>query len=305
MKATGHVGIDEPFAGLFTQGMVVHETYRRADGSWAAPAEVRISGDGEERRAIDLASGEEVAIGPIEKMSKSKRNTVDPSDIMTSYGADTARWFMLSDSPPDRDVIWTEESVAGAYRFVQRVWRLVAEWSERKSAPVAAGNAEAALALRKAAHRTLAAVEDAIASLRFNVAVARIYELTNAIASAAAGADAASGAAVDEALGLLVQMMAPMMPHLAEECWQALGRRGLVAMTPWPAVDQTLIAENTVTYPVQINGKKRAELTIVVDASQAEIEKATLALDAVSRALAGQAPKKIVVVPKRIVNVVV
>jgi leucyl-tRNA synthetase len=311
MKASGHVGLDEPFAGMFTQGMVVHETYRRADGSWVAPAEVKIEGDGDKRRATELATGEEVTIGPIEKMSKSKRNTVDPSDIMTSYGADTARWFMLSDSPPDRDVIWTEESVAGAYRFVQRVWRLVAEWVENKSAPATsatsapADDADTALALRKAAHRALAAAEEAIASLRFNVAVARIYELTNAIAAAADRPGPATSAAIDEALTLLIQMLAPMMPHLAEECWQALGHRELVAMTPWPAVDKALIAENTVTYPVQINGKKRAELTIAIDAPQADVEKAALALDAVAKALAGQAPKKVVVVPKRIVNVVV
>jgi len=227
---------------------------------------------------------------------------------MASYGADTARWFMLSDSPPDRDVIWTEESVAGAYRFVQRIWRLVGEWSEKNSAAAPDDNGEAALALRKTAHRTLAAVEDAIASLRFNVAVARIYELANAIAAAIAGAESASPAmrtAIDEALAVLVQMMAPMMPHLAEECWQALGRQGLVAMTAWPVADKALIAEDTVTYPVQINGKKRGELTIAADAPQAEIEKAALALDTVRRALAGQVPKKVVVVPKRIVNVVV
>jgi leucyl-tRNA synthetase len=296
MKASGHVGLDEPFAGMFTQGMVVHETYRRADGSWASPAEVRIEGEDGERRATEIATGAAVTVGPIEKMSKSKRNTVDPSDIMASYGADTARWFMLSDSPPDRDVIWTEESVAGAFRFVQRVWRLVGEWSEKKTAPAApAGNGEAALALRKTAHRALAAAEDAI------------YELTNALAAAVAAGpgEAATRAAINEALGLLVQMMAPMMPHLAEECWQALGRSGLVAMTPWPAVDKALISEETVVLPIQINGKKRAELTIAVDASQAEIEKATLALEAVQKALDGKAPKKIVVVPKRIVNVVV
>jgi leucyl-tRNA synthetase len=308
MKASGHVGLDEPFAGMFTQGMVVHETYRRADGSWAAPAEVRIEGEDGARHATEIATGAEVAIGPIEKMSKSKRNTVDPSDIMTSYGADTARWFMLSDSPPDRDVIWTEESVAGAFRFVQRAWRLVAEWSEKKTAAAASGgNGEAALTLRKTAHRALAATDDAIASLRFNVAVARIYELTNTIGAAVAAdtGDSATRAAIDEALGLLVQMMAPMMPHLAEECWQTLGRKGLVATTPWPAVDKALISEDTVVMPIQVNGKKRGELTIAVDASQAEIEKATLALEAVQKALDGKAPKKIVVVPKRIVNVVV
>jgi leucyl-tRNA synthetase len=293
--------------------MVVHETYRNADGSWAAPAEIRIEGEGDQRRAYDLKTGAEVSIGAIEKMSKSKRNTVDPSDIMTSYGADTARWFMLSDSPPDRDVIWTEESVAGAFRFVQRVWRLVAEWSEKKAAaaaapsPAPASNGEAALALRKQAHRALAAAGDAIASLRFNVAVARIYELANAIGAALATetADPDTRAAIDEAITLLIQMMAPMMPHLAEECWQTLGGDGLLAHRPWPAVDQAMIAENTVVLPIQINGKKRGELTIAIDASQAEIEKATLELDVVRGALAGQTPKKIVVVPKRIVNVVV
>ena len=311
MKVTGHVGLEEPFAGMFTQGMVVHETYRRADGTWASPAEIRIEGEGAARKAIDLQSGESVEIGGIEKMSKSKRNTVDPSDIMESYGADTARWFMLSDSPPDRDVIWTEESVAGAYRFVQRIWRLVGEWSEEKAntaarRPPDTANPEA-LALRKSAHAALAAAEDAIKGLRFNVAVAKIYELTNAIAAAqgAPAKDAMVRAAIAEALDLLVLMMAPMMPHLAEECWLTLGHDGLVATRPWPEVDRALLVEDTFTYPIQINGKKRAELTIAIDAPQAEVEKATLALDAVRRALDGQIPKKIVVVPKRIVNVVV
>jgi len=308
MKLAGYVGLDEPFAGMFTQGMVVHETYRRGDGTWASPAEIRIEGEGDRRRAYDLKSGEEVEIGGIEKMSKSKRNTIDPSDIMTTYGADTARWFMLSDSPPDRDVIWTEESVSGAFRFVQRVWRLASEWaSQSTAAGAAASNAADPMALRKAAHRALAAAEDAIRTLRFNVAVARIYELTNAIAQAMAAParDATMTAAISEALDILVHMMAPMMPHLAEECWQALGHADMMAMRPWPAVDQALIAEDTVTLPVQVNGRKRGELTIAADAPQAEVERAALALDAVRRALDGQVPKKVVVVPKRIVNVVV
>ena len=314
MKATGHLGIEEPFDGLFTQGMVVHETYRRADGSWATPAEIRIEGEGASRKAFDLATGEPVEIGPIEKMSKSKRNTVDPSDIMESYGADTARWFMLSDSPPDRDVIWTEESVAGAFRFVQRIWRLT-QTAAALTAPGRLPNdvSPAAMALRKAAHRALAAVEDNIAALRFNVAVARIYELVNAIAAALAEMPDGDGKAADpslayaarEALDLLVEMMAPMMPHLAESCWEALGHKDLVAMRRWPAVDRVLLAEDMITLPVQVNGKKRSELTIATDASQADIETATLALDAVRRALDGQPPRKIVVVPGRIVNVVI
>ena len=315
MRAAGHLDLDEPFAGLFTQGMVVHETYRRADGTWASPAEVDVTEENGVRRAVETATGAPVEIGGIEKMSKSKRNTIDPSDIMETYGADTARWFMLSDSPPDRDVIWTEESVAGAYRFVQRVWRLVSEAVEAGlPAPGGrpSGGSPQAVELRKAAHKALAAVEDNVRALRFNVAVARIYELVNAIAAAlaryAAGeakGDESLGVALRESLEMLAGMMAPMMPHLAEECWSALGHADLLAARPWPALDRSLLVEDMITLPVQVNGKKRGELTIPADASQADVERATLALDAVRRALEGQIPKKIVVVPKRIVNVVV
>jgi leucyl-tRNA synthetase len=244
-------------------------------------------------------------------MSKSKRNTVDPDDIIATYGADTARWFMLSDSPPERDVIWTEEGVQGAGRFVQRVWRLVNEVAALPdpSAPSAPDHP-----VRRAAHRTLAAVEENIEGLRFNVAVARIYELTNAVQSelqsarlSDAGPDATS--ALREATELLVQMIAPMMPHLAEECWQALKGRGirahgLVAEAPWPKVDRSLLVENTVTLPVQVNGKKRADVTVPRDADQAAIEAAVLSLEAVRRATEGRPVKKIIVVPQRIVNVV-
>ena len=226
-------------------------------------------------------------------------------------GVQTCALPILSDSPPERDVIWTEEGAFGAHRFIQRVWRLVAEWIEVRTAASngkpAAGGSAGALALRKAAHRALAASGEAIAGLRFNVAVARIYELVNALAAALGEApvDAGLRGAIAEALDLLIPMIAPMMPHLAEECWQALGHDGLVALAPWPAVDRALLVEDTVTLPVQINGKKRAELTIAIDASDAAVEQAALALDAVRRALDGQTPKKVVVVPKRIVNVVV
>jgi leucyl-tRNA synthetase len=315
MTATGHLDVAEPFAGLFTQGMVVHETYRRADGTWVSPAEVTITGEGSARKVVETATGEPVEIGSIEKMSKSKRNTIDPSDIMESYGADTARWFMLSDSPPDRDVIWTEESVAGASRFVQRIWRLAREASQAAGVPPSGtpipGEVSAeALALRQAAHRALAAVGDHIEALRFNVAVARIYELVNAIGSAmarlpqAAAGDPSLGWAVREALELLVRMMAPMMPHLAEECSAMLGGSALVATSPWPETDRSLLVEDMITLPVQVNGKKRGELTIPAGAAQADIEAAALALEPVLRALDGKPPRKIVVVPKRIVNVV-
>jgi leucyl-tRNA synthetase len=330
MKQTGHVGLDEPFAGLFTQGMVVHETYRRAHGEWAAPAEVKVESDGETRRARLAATGEDIEIGPIEKMSKSKRNTVDPDDIIAEYGADIARWFMLSDSPPERDVEWTERGVQGAWRFAQRLWRLVGEAAElAQDAPAErpARFAAPAIALRKAAHRALARVTDDIEKLHFNVCVAHIYEFANALNAiigdigaqdgaekGGPGADAQSEAtlvatpdlrwAMREAINILVRLFHPMMPHLAEECWALLGHDTLVAQAPWPELERALLVEDMLTLPVQINGKKRADVTVARDAGNAAIESAVLALDAVQRALEGKQPKKVIIVPQRIVNVV-
>ncbi len=310
MKATGHLGLDEPFAGLFTQGMVVHETYR-ANDEWILPADVKIETAGDERRATLATTGEPVEIGAIEKMSKSKRNTVDPDDIMGSYGADTARWFMLSDSPPDRDVIWTEEGVQGAWRFVQRLWRLVGDAAKGAGSadlPRPSAFGAPALALRKAAHRALASVSQDIERLRFNVCVAHIYEFANAFGASLGGLETKPSAdylwAVREAADILVRLFHPMMPHLAEECWAALGHETLVAIEPWPELEPELLVENTITLPVQINGKKRADVTVARDAENAEIESAVLALDAVKRALDGRQPKKVIVVPQRIVNVV-
>ncbi|HXD13692.1 MAG TPA: leucine--tRNA ligase [Xanthobacteraceae bacterium] len=317
MRKTGHVGLDEPFAGMFTQGMVVHETYRTANGGWATPAEVKIETEGNTRRATLIATGGPVAIGPIEKMSKSKRNTVDPDEIMASYGADVARWFMLSDSPPDRDVEWTERGVQGAWRFTNRLWRLVGEAAEAAgAAPRQRPNdfSPAAMALRKATHRALARVTEDIEKLHFNVCVAQIYEFANALSAAIGdiGADDRGAPAIDpglrwamhEAVNVLVQLFHPMMPHLAEECWAALGHDTLVAQAPWPQVERDLLIEDTLTLPVQINGKKRADVTVARAAKAAEIEAAVLALDAVKRVLDGKAPKKVIVVPQRIVNVV-
>ncbi len=308
MMATGHLGVAEPFKGLFTQGMVVHETYRN-EGGWVEPAEVRITGDGDARIAVLLADNSPVEIGSIEKMSKSKRNTVDPDDIIASYGADTARWFMLSDSPPERDVIWTESGVEGAHRFVQRVWRLVCELGAPQQ-PCGPGQEREALVLRKAAHKTLKHVGEDIERLGFNKAVARLYELVNELGPAAAivssgKADSAMAAATREGADILVQLMAPMMPHLAEECWKALGHTSMVAIQPWPTYDQALVVENEVTMPVQINGKRRGDLTIARDAGQSAVEAAVMQLDFVKVALNGARPKKVIVVPQRIVNVVV
>jgi leucyl-tRNA synthetase len=315
MKKTGHVGLDEPFAGLFTQGMVVHETYQRANGEWVSPADVKIeTAEDARRHAILIATDEEVEIGPIEKMSKSKRNTVDPDEIISGYGADVARWFMLSDSPPERDVEWTERGVQGAWRFMQRLWRLCGEAAEvAKSAPPTrpAQFSPAAIALRKATHQALAKVTDEVEKLHFNVCVAAIYEFANALSSAIGDIDTEDGViapdmrwAMNEAVNVLVQLFAPMMPHLAEECWAMLGHETLVAQARWPQVERDLLVEDTLTLPVQINGKKRADVTVPRDAAVADIESAVLALEAVKRALDGKAPKKVIVVPQRIVNVV-
>ncbi|MGO4713551.1 leucine--tRNA ligase [Bradyrhizobium sp. 2TAF24] len=314
MKATGHIAFDEPFAGQYTQGMVVHETYRKPDGTWASPGEIRIETVGNDRHATLLSTGETVTIGSIEKMSKSKRNTVDPDDIIATYGADTARWFMLSDSPPDRDVIWSEEGVKGASRFVQRLWRMANESAEiAKSAPPArpAAFGAEALALRKAAHGALDRVSAGIEKMHFNVCLAHIREFANTLADALARSGPSSADvtpdlawAIREAANILVQLFSPMMPHLAEECWVALGQSGLVSEAAWPQIERDLLVEDTMTLPVQINGRKRADVTVARNAASGEIEAAVLALDEVKRALNGAAPRKIIVVPQRIVNVV-
>jgi leucyl-tRNA synthetase len=312
MKKTGHLDLDEPFAGLFTQGMVVHETYRDEEGHWVAPNEVRIEGDADRRRAFTL-DGAPIEIGPIEKMSKSKRNTVDPDEIIKGYGADTARWFMLSDSPPERDVIWTEAGVQGAYKQTQRLWRLTCEIERvvgpsRPAKPVAF-SPEAA-AVRRAGHGALAKIEDEIERLRFNVCIATIYELANTLAAAIGAIETEKVAddlryAFAEAGDILVHAFAPMMPHLAEECWQVLGHETMVASSPWPEADRSLIVSDQMTLPVQVNGRKRDELTISRDATNAEIETAAVALDAVRRAMDNRPVKKVIIVPQRIVNVVV
>ncbi|MDX8494765.1 leucine--tRNA ligase [Mesorhizobium sp. VK22B] len=309
MKVTGHLNsVEEPFQGLFTQGLVVHETYRLGNGAWVTPAEVKVEEANDRRRASMINSGEEVTIGPIEKMSKSKKNVVDPDDIIASYGADTARWFMLSDSPPERDIIWTGAGVEGAHRFVQRVWRLVSEIAPAmagvRPAPARVGDAAT---VSKATHKAAKAVGEDIERLGFNKAVARLYELVNVLSPQVAGAssaDAALRAALREAVEALVRMIAPMVPHLAEECWAALGGYGLVANLPWPDFDPALVVEDEIVVPVQINGKKCGDMTIARDADQAVVEEAALALDFVRKALNGAPPRRVIIVPRRIVNVV-
>ena len=310
MRIAGHLDLKEPFKGMFTQGMVVHETYESPDG-WLMPAAVRVEDQEGTRRAFRLDSGDEVRIGGIEKMSKSKKNVVDPDDIITSFGADTARFFMLSDSPPDRDVIWTEAGVEGAHRFVQRVWRLLGEAAPAlESASAQPATDGPAADISRAAHKTLKAVGADLEKLAFNKAVARMHELVNTLsgpfAQAAKGeADAATVAALRDAVDILVSIMAPMTPHLSEACNALIGGTDLVAERAWPAFDPALVTDDTVTLPVQINGKKRGDLTIARDADQVAIEEAVLALSFVQTALSGKAPRKVIIVPMRIVNVVI
>ncbi|MBW6528014.1 leucine--tRNA ligase [Sphingomonas sp. RHCKR7] len=286
-RALRHVGLidlAEPFTGLFTQGMVTHETYKAADGRWLAPEEV---GGG-----LELASGLPVTVGRVEKMSKSKKNTVDPAPIVDQYGADAVRWFMLSDSPPERDLEWSENGIEGAWRFVQRLWRLFDALAE---GPAGTGGDAA---LDRKLHQTIASVAADVEALSFNKAVAKLYELVNAIEKAAPSASR------DTAVRALVRLVAPMVPHIAEEAWARVGAGGLVADAPWPAVDAALLVEDEVTVAIQVNGKLRDTLTLPKGLSREDVEAAALANDKVARALEGRAPRKVIVVPDRLVNVV-
>ncbi len=296
LRKLGYTGLDEPFAGLFTQGMVCHETYKDAQGAWVEPGEIE-KRDG---KAFLKRTGTEVKIGPSEKMSKSKKNVIAPEVIIEDFGADTIRWFMLSDTPPERDIEWTEEGAEGCWRFVQRIHRLVTE-AENLPPPgtVPAAIDTDALELRRATHRAIAAVTEDLEALRFNRAVAQIYSLANAIGAAKIG-----GATLREALETLVLLVGPMMPHLAESCWQALGHTKLVVETPWPTADEALVVSDVATYAVQVNGKLRATRQIRKGTDKTEVERIALELEPVVRALDGKTPKKVIVVPDRIVNIV-
>ena len=283
----------EPFAGLFTQGMVTHETYQSASGDWVSPGEVDFADD----RMTVKATGETVTVGPVEKMSKSKRNTVDPDAIIASYGADVARLFTLSDSPPERDVEWTQSGVEGAARFAQRVWAVFDALPAGSDPSAATGKSD----LRKLSHKSVASIEDAIEGFRFNSAVATLYEWVNALKKAESGADLADRA---EACSFLARCLTVFTPHLAEECWARLDGGGLVVEAPWPEVDPALLVDDKLTLPIQVNGKKRGEISVAADATPAEIESLVMEDAGVAAHIEGKTVKKIIVVPKRIVNIV-
>jgi leucyl-tRNA synthetase len=285
LQHIGRLGMAEPFTGLFTQGMVTHETYRAGDGSWLSPDEVRRDGDD----WVHIESGQPVTTGRVEKMSKSRRNTVDPEPILAKYGADAVRWFMLSDSPPERDLEWSEGGIEGASRFVQRVWRLA-------TTSRAADGADEALERKR--HRTIAAVGEAIEGLQFNKAIAQLYELTSAIEKAPPSATR------HDAVRSLVLLAAPAAPHLAEECWARLGESGMIVDASWPSFDAALLVDDEVTLAVQVNGKLRDTLSAPRGLDRAAAEALALSSDKVQRQLAGAAPRKVIVVPDRLVNIV-
>ncbi|MDA5192450.1 leucine--tRNA ligase [Govanella unica] len=306
MKEVDLVGLSEPFDGLFTQGMVCHETYRGPAGEYLFPDQVEHDDTGAARlKGTDTP----VTIGRSEKMSKSKKNVVDPTDIIETYGADTARWFVLSDSPPERDLEWTSQGIEGAWRFTQRLWRLVTTLAPQAGAAGSTIPAEfgtEALALRRATHKTVAAVTRAVEEFHFNRAVALVHEFANTLGGIKAeGTVAADFAfAIREALEAVVLVINPMMPHLAEELWSELGHQKLVAETLWPKADPSLLSDDTATIAVQVQGKLRDTITVPKDMDKAELEALALGLEKVQRALDGKPVKKVIVVPNRIVNVV-
>ena len=304
MKASGHLSVEEPFANLFTQGMVVHETYLDPDDAkslkerWLFPEEVIHKDD----TLVHAETGQPVIVGPIEKMSKSKKNVVSPEGIADTYGADAARWFMLSDSPPERDVEWTANGVEGAWKLVNRIWDTVAGAGGVLNAVDLAtpDAADTDKSLRQSTHAAIAGVTDDIENFRFNKAIARLYEFLNALRKENGASDWARA----EALAALARLIAPFTPHLAEECWETLGGEGLVCDAPWPKADESLLAKDVVVLGVQINGKRRAELETPADADKDAVEKAALSLEAVQRHIDGKTVRKVVVVPGRIVNIV-
>jgi leucyl-tRNA synthetase len=303
MKSCGYLAIDEPFDGLFTQGMVCHETYRTAAGEWVLPSAVARGDDG---TLTSIESGEAVVAGRSEKMSKSKKNVVDPADIIATYGADTARWFMLSDSPPERDLDWTEAGIAGAWRFVGRLWRMIAPAhvaAAGTAAPAGLDGIAGLVAVRRQIHKTIDGVTDDLETFHFNRAVARVHELVNALGELT-GDDEPTLWVRREGFEVVVKLIGPMMPHLAEELWSRLGHQVLLAEAPWPAADGALTVDETVTVAVQVNGKLRGTIELPRDAEREAAEAAALAVSAVVAAIGDRKVARIIFIPNRIINVV-
>ena len=300
MKKCGYLDIDEPFAGLFTQGMVCHETYRAENGDWLMPTQIESGGPSGLKRIED---GSAVNVGRSEKMSKSKKNVVDPEDIIATYGADTARWFMLSDSPPERDLEWTDAGIAGSWRFVNKLWRLVAENARDEKVPEPSAFEKDLRGVRQQIHQTIDGVTQDLEGFHFNRSVARIYELVNTL-SDLKGHEPVERWVRREGLEIMIQLIGPMMPHLAEELWQQLGNQTPLFETPWPQPDKAIMVQETVTIAVQIRGKLKATIELAHDVDQETAEAAALAAPAVAAALEGKTVNRIIYVPNKIINVV-
>jgi leucyl-tRNA synthetase len=295
----GYLDLKEPFAGMFTQGMVCHETYRAADGAWVEPGDVNKDGGAAKR----VSDGTPVTVGRSEKMSKSKKNTVDPQHIIDTFGADAARLFMLSDSPPERDLEWTDAGIEGAWRYLNRLWRLAAAAHGIPEGSIPDTLDAGPAAVRRQIHRTIASVGDDLEKFRFNSAVARIRELTNALADldrTATGGDAV----YRHGLEVVTQLVGPITPHLAEEVWQTLGHKTLLVEIPWPVFDPAQLVDDVVTLAVQVNGKLRGTISVAKGADKSVCEDAAMALPTVQKLLDGKPPRKVIVVPEKIVNIV-
>ena len=294
LKQCGYLGIKEPFAGLMTQGMICHQTYRDDAGNWLLPEEA------------EKANGT-VTVGRSEKMSKSKKNVVDPEEIINNYGADTARLFMLSDSPPDRDLDWTDSGIDGAWRYVNRLWRMMTE----PRMPLAASGtpkpdelSPAAAEAWRSIHKTVAAVSADLDKFHFNKAVARIRELTNTL-DTLDGNEAGVDWVLRQGFETIVRLIGPMMPHIAEELWLQLGHEVMLTDTTWPEVDETLLVEDSATVAVQVNGKLRGTIDLPIGLKGKEAEEAALSLPRVVEAIGDKNVRKVIVVPDRIINVVI
>jgi len=303
LKDEGLLSVEEPFAGLFTQGMVTHEAYKNEAGEWVEPSDIRIMVEGNTRSAVHATTGAPIIIGDIEKMSKSKKNVVAPEDIFEAYGVDSARLFVMSDSPPERDVQWTNSGVEGSWRFTHRLWN---EFDSQPDGDFAHDDSdEAAVALRKSAHKLIGFVTDSIEGFRFNSGVARLYEFLNALRAAPAeGASQGVLAARKEALNILARLVSPFTPHLAEEAWARIGGDGMVVNAPWPKADPALAADDERVLPIQINGKRRGEIKVKAGAAEDEVQKIALADPNVLAHLEGVTVRKVIVVKDRIVNIV-
>ena len=303
LRDCGFVDLEsgEPFSGLFTQGMVCHETYRAADGRWLTPEDIEKHGD----TATEIKGGGPVLVGRSEKMSKSKKNVVDPEAILSTYGADTARLFMMSDSPPERDLEWTEAGVDGAWRYINRLWRLIDKPPvslDKCEQPTQLG--EAATNLRRQTHKTIAGVTEDLEKFHFNRAVARIRELTNALVDTKGdGKDIAY--AYREGVEVLIRLVGPIAPHIAEEMWEKLGYKSLLADARWPEADATLLVDDTMTIAIQVNGKLRSSIEVARDIPKEELEALALKEPNIVKNLNGRTPRRVIVVPNRIVNVVI